>query len=135
MTLVKTDQWNNPKVQLLGDGVRMRNEAWFKYFPGAIIVTDENAIIVEMNDASAEKYKEDGGFTLIGQNVIDCHPKSIQDKIHHIYESKKPNVYLIQNHGEKILIYQTPYVKDGKFAGVVEISLPLPEEFQYLDRD
>ncbi len=113
----------------------MRNETWFKYFPGAITVTDENAIIVDMNDASAEMYEEDGGFALIGQSVIFCHPKSVQEKVRQIFENQKPNVYSIQKHGKKKLIYQTPYFKDGNFAGVVELSLPLPEEVPHFDRD
>ena len=113
----------------------MRHETWFKHFPGAITVTDENAIIIEMNDAAAEAHKEEGGYALMGQSTIDCHPKSLQEKVRHIYDSQQLNVYSIQKNGKEKLIYQTPYFKDGIFAGVVEMSLPMPDNVPHFDRD
>jgi transcriptional regulator with PAS, ATPase and Fis domain len=113
----------------------MRSKTWFKHFPGAITITDENAIIVEMNDASAETFNKDGGFDLIGQSVIDCHPKSVQDKVRELYQSQSPNAYTIEKDGKKKLIYQTPFFEDGKLAGVVEMSLPLPDSLPHFNRD
>lgn len=117
------------------DGVNMGNEIWFKHFPGAITVTDENADIIEMNEASAEMFKKDGGFGLIGRSVMDCHPASAQTKIRRIYNEQKPNVYTIQKNGEKKMIYQAPYFANGILAGVVEICLPLPDEMPHFNRD
>jgi len=113
----------------------MNNEIWFENFPGAITIADENAVIIQMNEASAEMFRKDGGFDLIGRSVMDCHPVSAQTKIRRIYDEKKPNVYTIQKNGEKKLIYQAPYFADGKLAGVVEICLPLPEEVPHFYRD
>ncbi len=119
----------------MDDGVNIHKQTWFKYFPGPITVTDENAIIIEMNEASAEMFKEEGGFALIGSSVIDCHPKSVQEKVRRIYDEKKPNVYSIQKDGKKKLIYQAPIFEDEKFAGVVEMCLPLPEDVPHFNRD
>ena len=113
----------------------MHNETWFKNFPGASTVTDENAIIIEMNAKSAETFKDDGGLDLIGQSVIDCHPPAAQAKVRALYETHKPNVYTIEKHGKRKLIYQTPYFEDGAFKGVVELSLPLPNEMPHFKRD
>ena len=44
----------------------MDNQTWFKVFPGAITVTDEKGFILSMNDGSAEMFKDDGGYALIG---------------------------------------------------------------------
>jgi hypothetical protein len=52
----------------------MKNNKWFENFPGAITVTDQNAIITEMNKASAEAFEDYGGQDLIGQDLFDCHP-------------------------------------------------------------
>lgn len=113
----------------------MKNDTWFKFFPGAITVTDENATILEMNEKSAEMFKDDGGYAILGRNAITCHPAGTQEKVRQIYESQSPNIYSIQKNGKKQLIYQTPYFEDGKFLGVVEICLPLPEEIPYFNRD
>ncbi len=113
----------------------MPSDTWFKHFPGAITVTDENAIIIAMNDAAAEAFKDDGGYDLIGQSVIDCHPPAAQKVVRQLYESGEPNVYTVTKHGKKKLVYQTPYFEDGKLAGVVELGLPLPEEMPEFNRD
>ncbi len=113
----------------------MSGEAWFKYFPGAITVTDADAIVIEMNEKSAEMFKGDGGYDVLGRNAITCHPERTREKVRQIYESQSANIYSIQKNGEKQLIYQTPYFEDGKFLGVVEICLPLPEEIPHFNRD
>ena len=39
----------------------MDQQNWQKTFPGSIVVTDEEGIIIEMNDFSIESYRKDGG--------------------------------------------------------------------------
>lgn len=113
----------------------MTTKAWFKVFPGAITVTDENGIILEMNDQSAEMFKDDGGYEIIGWDAITCHPEPTQTKVRKMYETQKPNIYSIQKNGQKQLVYQTPYFEDNKFSGFVEICLPMPEEIPHFNRD
>lgn len=113
----------------------MENKNWYKVFPGAITVTDENGTIVEMNDASAEMFKKDGGYKIMGRNAITCHPEATQSKVRKLYETESANVYSITKNGQKKLVYQSPYFIDGKFAGMVEICLDLPEEIPHFNRD
>jgi len=113
----------------------MTTKDWFKVFPGAITVTDENGAIIEMNDGSAEMFKADGGYAIMGRDAITCHPEPTQTKVRKMYESQAPNIYSIQKNGKKQLVYQTPYFIDGKFAGFVEICLHLPEEIPHFNRD
>ncbi len=40
----------------------MNKNAWLKTFPGAIMATDEDGMITDMNDACAETYKNSGGM-------------------------------------------------------------------------
>ena len=113
----------------------MPENNWFKVFPGAITVTDEKGAILEMNDQSAEMFKGDGGYAIMGRNAITCHPEPTQTKVRKMYESETPNIYSILKNGQKQLIYQTPYFLEGKFSGFVEICLPLPEEIPHFNRD
>ncbi len=108
---------------------------WSKYFPAAITVTDEKGIIIDMNDVSIAGYEKDGGAALIGANMLDCHPEPSRSKAEQLYKEQKLNAYTITKHGKKKLIYQAPYFIEGKFAGMVEMSLPLPDEMPHFDRD
>ena len=113
----------------------MQNETWFEHFPAAITVTDENGTIIAMNAKSAETFKKTGGLDLLGQSVMDCHPPETQDKVRALYENSEPNVYTIQKHGIKKLVYQAPFYENGELKGVVELSLPLPDEIPHFSRD
>ncbi|MBG0771204.1 MAG: PAS domain-containing protein [Anaerolineaceae bacterium] len=113
----------------------MQNETWFEHFPAAITVTDENATIIAMNAQAAETFKNSGGRDLIGQSVIDCHPPETQAKVRALFEGREPNVYTIEKHSIKKLIYQAPFYENGKLKGVVELSLPLPDEVPNFKRD
>jgi hypothetical protein len=44
------------------------------------------------------------------------------------------NAYTIEKNGKKKMIYQTPWYSNGKYSGLVEISLPLPEELPHFIR-
>lgn len=113
----------------------MKDTAWFKEFPGAITVTDADGVIIAMNDRSAQTFKENGGVELIGKNVLDCHPEPARSKLKALFDSPQSNVYTIQKHGHQRLIYQTPYFVEGKFAGLVEMGLDLPDEMPHFNRD
>jgi transcriptional regulator with PAS, ATPase and Fis domain len=113
----------------------MDKQNWSKFFPAAITVTDEKGIITDMNDVSITGYQKDGGAKLIGSNAIDCHKEPSLSKVKKMYENHTLNVYTITKNGKKKLIYQAPYFVDGKFSGIVEMSLPLPDEMPHYDRD
>ncbi len=113
----------------------MEKVNWSKYFPASITVTDANGTIIEMNDASINSYAKDGGAALIGTNAIDCHKEPTLSKVKKLYAENGLNVYTITKNGKKKLVYQASYFIEGKFTGIVEMSLPLPEEMPHFDRD
>jgi len=107
---------------------------WIKDFPGAITVCDPQGIILEMNERSADVFKEDGGMALIGSNLFDCHPEPSRSKLRGMMERQERNVYTIEKKGVKKLIYQTPWYQDGVYAGFVELSLEIPFEMPHFLR-
>lgn len=114
----------------------MQENHWVKHFPASIMAADVQGIITDMNDRCTESYEKDGGYALLGQNAIDCHKGATQEKARRLWDEQALNVYTITRNGRKKLIYQAPYFVDGAFAGMVEMSLPLPDgEILHFDRD
>lgn len=112
----------------------MIENSWVKNFPAAITVCDEKAIITEMNDTSVKVFENDGGKSLIGTNLLDCHPEPSKSELIEIMEQKRINVYTIEKDGKKKLIYQTPNYVNGEYKGFVELSIPLPDEMRHFVR-
>jgi len=115
--------------------MKISENSWVKEFPGAITVCDPDGIILEMNDRAAKSYKDDGGFALIGKNVLDCHPEPARLKIKSLMEERQPNVYTVEKNGVKKLIYQSPWYKNGEYAGFLELTLEIPFEMPHFVRD
>lgn len=112
----------------------MSEHDWIKEFPASVTVCDTEGIILEMNDKAAITFENDGGYALIGQNVLDCHPEPARIKTAQLLATHEKNVYTIEKNGVKKLIYQSPWYKDGKFAGLVELSLEIPWELPHFIR-
>ncbi|MCA1900405.1 MAG: diguanylate cyclase [Chloroflexi bacterium] len=112
----------------------MTSHAWIKEFPAAITVCDAEGVILEMNDKAAKTFEADGGYTLIGSNLLNCHPGQSQQKVERLLAAKVKNVYTIEKNGVKKLIYQSPWYEEGEYAGFVEISLEIPQEIPYFVR-
>ena len=115
----------------------MNNEdnAWVKTFPGAITITDTQGVILEMNDKSAQVFEEDGGRNLIGTNMLTCHPDQSRFKVEKMLQTRETNVYTIEKKGKKKIIYQTPWFKDGEYAGYIEMALEIPFDMEHFLRD
>jgi PAS domain-containing protein len=109
--------------------------SWVKQFPGAVTVCDPEGIIIEMNDRAALTFKEDGGRTLIGKNVFDCHPEPARSELADLMKAHQRNVYTIERNGVRKLIYQTPWYLAGEYAGFIELSLEIPFEMPHFVRD
>jgi len=109
----------------------MSEHAWVKEFPVAITVCDPNGIITEMNEKAAQAFAADGGRQLIGTNALDCHPEPARSKFARMLATGQTNVYTIEKHGVKKLIYQTPWYQDGQFSGFIELHLEIPWEFPH----
>ena len=106
----------------------MSERAWFDGLPAAITVCDENGTVLEMNDRAAETYKNEGGRALVGTNLRACHPPAACAKLEALLEKREANAYTIRKRGVRKLIYQSPWYRDGNYAGIVELSLPIPDD-------
>lgn len=107
---------------------------WPEELPIAITVTDKSGKIIEMNNKSAEVFAKYGGLNLIGQQLNDCHNPQSQGIIAHLANDKATNVYTIEKNGVKKLIYQCPWYNQGEYAGLVEISMVIPENLPHFIR-
>jgi len=112
----------------------MADGEWMREFAGAITVCDREGIILEMNDRAARGYADDGGRALIGRNALDCHPEPARSKMRELLKTQKPNIYTIEKRGAKKLICQSPWFKEGVFAGMVELALELPQDVPHFVR-
>ena len=107
---------------------------WIKEFPSAVTVCDENGIILELNDRAARTFEKDGGRSLIGCNLLDCHPEHARFKTESLLAAREKNVYTFKKRGIKKLIYQSPWYRDGHYAGFVELSLEIPFDLPHFIR-
>jgi transcriptional regulator with PAS, ATPase and Fis domain len=112
----------------------MSELSWVEEFHGAITVCDADGIIIAMNDRAAIAFEADGGRAVIGRSVFDCHPEPARTKTKELFRTQTPNVYTIEKKGVKKLIYQSPWYREGRFAGIVEISLEIPPEIPHFIR-
>lgn len=113
----------------------MKISNWMEEFPGAITVTNEKGIILWMNRQAALTFEKEGGLSLIGRNIFDCHRPESQDKIRQILANGRPNVYTIEKQGRKKLIFQSVWTENGQAQGLVELSLEIPRELPHFMRD
>jgi PAS domain-containing protein len=104
---------------------------WKENVNFAITVCDEAGIITEMNPKACETFAKYGGKALIGKSLLDCHNEHSRGRIKEMLAGTPPNVYTIEKNGARKLIYQTPFYKDGKPAGLVELSLELPAQMPH----
>jgi transcriptional regulator with PAS, ATPase and Fis domain len=110
------------------------SDFWTKSFPGAITVCDTEGIILQMNERSQQTFREEGGASLIGTDVLNCHPEPSRTKLRSMLAAPQANVYTIEKKGQKKLVYQAPWYQDGQYAGFVEIVLELPSEMPHFVR-
>jgi hypothetical protein len=112
----------------------MSEHEWMKEFPAAITVCDPGGILLEMNDRAAKTFEKDGGYSLLGKNMLDCHPEPARTKTDRLLAARAKNVYTIEKNGVKKLIYQSPWFRKGRYAGFVELSLEIPVELPHFVR-
>ena len=98
----------------------------------ATTVCDKDGVVLYQN---APARKRDGG--VVGQNLYDCHGKKSREMIRHMIETGESNTYEIIKHGKHRLLHQTPWFKEpgGEVAGLIEVSIELPDEYPTFNRD
>ncbi len=108
---------------------------WTDGFLGAITVCDRKGIVVYMNERSKMQFAKSGDGDLIGKSLIECHPEPARTFLIKMLAEPIPNSFSIEKRGIHKMIHQTPWIEDGEFKGVVEISYEIPEKLQHHIRD
>lgn len=108
--------------------------AMTRELPFAITVCDTDAIILYMNDRSISTFQKYGGAEIIGTNLFLYHQGPSAEKLRELLDKATTNAYTIEKNGIKKLIYQSPWYKDGEFAGLIELSLEIPVEMPHFVR-
>ncbi len=112
----------------------MEEHAWVKELPAEVMVCDATGTILEMNDEAETLFADDGGRGLIGDNVLVCHPEPSRSKLERMLDKQIVNAYFNTENGEKRFFFQSPWYKDGHYAGFVEISFTVPDEIPHFVR-
>ncbi len=108
---------------------------WTDEFLGAITVCDREGIVVYMNDLSKKQFAKDGGESLVGKSLVDCHPEPARSFLMRMLAEPNPNSYTTEKKGIRKMIHQTPWMEAGEFKGVIEISFEVPMEMPHHKRD
>lgn len=105
---------------------------WAEQLNCAITVCDAQGIILYMNERARATFARHGD--LIGKNLFECHSEPSKQKIRHMLATGESNSYTISKEGQKKMIYQTPWRKNGVIAGMVEISMVIPTDLPHYIR-
>lgn len=108
-----------------------------KYFEEAdiaVTICDKEGKIIEMNKQSREVNLKSPEQSLIGAQVLECHPEPARSLLQHLMEAEEKHVYTIDKKGKKKLIYQIPWYEDGEYMGFIELSMILPTEMPHYIR-
>lgn len=98
---------------------------WADEIDLAVTICDADAKIIYMNDRSRQTFARHGD--IIGHDLLQYHPERAVKQIKHMLATGEHNAYTIEKNGQRKLIFQTPWRRDGKVAGLVELSMVLPE--------
>jgi PAS domain-containing protein len=107
---------------------------WDEEAPVAITVTDADGVIVRMNARAREAFAQEGGGALVGRSVLDCHPEPARTRLAALLAERRANHYTISKRGQRKIIHQIPWYREGRYAGLVEVSVPIPDQLPHFDR-
>ena len=105
---------------------------WAKEMNCAVTVCDKEGIIIYMNDKAKDTFAKHGD--LVGKSLIPCHNDNSRAIIAKLLETGGTNAYTIQKNGLKKMIYPTAWNENGEVAGLVEISMVIPEDLPHYIR-
>lgn len=112
----------------------MDHTVWTREFGGAVMVCDAHGVILYMNDKAARTYARDGGQSLVGRNVLDCHPEPARSKLLDLLRTGGSNSYTIEKGPVHKFIHQGPWFEDGEYRGLVELSVEIPAQMPHFVR-
>lgn len=104
---------------------------WADGFLGAITVCDREGIVVYMNERSKIQFAKSGDGDLLGKSLIECHPEPARSFLLKMLEEPISNSYTIEKKGIRKMIHQTPWMENGEFKGVVEMSFEIPMDMPH----
>ena len=104
-------------------------EDFFRSTGCAVTVCDTECNIVYQNDRSL-----DVNGDMRGRCMLGCHNDRSRGIISHILEEGMTNSYTISKKGQRKLIHQTPWYRDGRIAGIIELSIVIPDQMPHYDR-
>ena len=118
-------------------------EDFFKFTDCAVTVCDTECMIVYQNEKSVAVNEDMRGKCMLG-----CHNDRSRGIIARILSEGVTNSYTISKKGQRKLIHQTPWYKEtgatasdaqggpsGRtIAGIIELSIVIPEEMPHYDR-
>ena len=87
-----------------------------------------------MNNRSISTFQKYGGADIIGTSLFLYHHGPSAIKLKELLDTESKNAYTIEKAGIKKMIYQSPWYKEGKFAGLIELALEIPMEMQHFIR-
>jgi transcriptional regulator with PAS, ATPase and Fis domain len=99
---------------------------WTDGFLGAITVCDREGIVVYMNDLSKKQFAKHDDGDLVGKSLIVCHPEPARSMLLKMLAEPISNSYTIEKNGIRKMIHQSPWMENGEFKGVIEISFEIP---------
>lgn len=106
--------------------------AWADDTNCAITVCDADCTVIYMNNKAKATFS--GRGDLIGANLMDCHNENSRSIIRRLLSEGGTNCYTISKKGVRKMIYQSAWRRDGKVAGLVEISMVIPDQLPHYDR-
>lgn len=107
---------------------------WVRELPAEVMVCDTAGVVLEMNAEAEALFAEDGGASLLGTDVLACHPEPARTKLGGMLARQMPNAYYNTEKGEKRFFFQSPWFSGGQYAGFVELSFPVPEQILHFLR-
>jgi RimJ/RimL family protein N-acetyltransferase len=101
----------------------------------SVVACDPAGVCIYMNERACQTFAKDGGRALVGRSLLDCHPEPARSRLLDMLRAPRANSYTVEKSGKKKLIHQTPFFRDGVFAGVVEIAIELPASLPHFVRE
>jgi transcriptional regulator with PAS, ATPase and Fis domain len=107
---------------------------WLDGVAVSVVACDTAGICTYMNERAGQLFAKDGGRGLLGRSLIDCHPEPARSRLLEMLRTPRANSYTVEKAGKKRLIHQAPFLRDGVFAGVIEIGIDLPDPLPHFVR-
>jgi len=101
---------------------------WVENYPAAVSVCNTQGIIIAMNRLAMDNFSKQGGAALIGTSLFACHPEPANGIIRKLLQEQTVNTYFTEKNGVRKLVHQAPWYHEGRFAGLAETIIALPDQ-------